>query len=250
MRSALVCTVAYALLLLPAAGVLAQAARFQTAGLSAEGAGPAIAGHLSAPSVQKELNLSAAQISKVQDLRKKMQAEAEQALRAAAGDAANLADLPPDQRAARLRELTTKGQEVAQELSTTYQPQFLALLKPEQAKRWRQISWQAAGPMALADAELADVLELTAEQRQEVTRLRIDFVQRQQQLMQSLASGGPPSPATLSQMSTLSLDLANSLAKLLTPEQRTRFDAALGKKFNVQALQNASPSRPMSKGKR
>ena len=46
------------------------------------------------------------------------------------------------------------------------------VIKPEQFKRLKQISWQAQGPDAFRDPEVISALQLTAEQQKECGRLR------------------------------------------------------------------------------
>src|SRR5262245_38512836 len=76
--------------------------------LSGSGEGPPIVATLSAPAVQKELNLTAPQVAKVKALADEMQSEIDDSRGEVFGNPQELLTLPPDQRAARFKEIRTR----------------------------------------------------------------------------------------------------------------------------------------------
>ncbi len=119
------------------------------------GFGGGAAAFLMAPNVQKDLKLTDAQVGKVQDALREIREKHE-------GDYSALRDASPDERWAKMATLNeTVSDEVKKALS----------LSAEQSKRFDQISFQAQGVQAFANATVAEKLNLTNEQKSKVREI-------------------------------------------------------------------------------
>ncbi len=137
-------------------------------------------GLLRNPSVQTELKLTDDQKSKAAVIGDKVQEEMQ-------GMLAELGELDPEDREAKLQELRKtageRGKAVMAELGT--------ILQPEQLTRLKQISLQLRGVGALADEEVAAELKLTDEQKKQLATIRTENETAGRELMrQARESGG------------------------------------------------------------
>ena len=119
------------------------------------GFGGGAAGFLMAPNVQKDLNLTDAQVKKVQETLRKIR-ERHQT------DYSALRDASPDVRWTKMATLNeTVSDEVKKALS----------FSAEQSKRYDQISLQAHGLQAFADSTVAEQLKLTNDQKSKIREI-------------------------------------------------------------------------------
>jgi Spy/CpxP family protein refolding chaperone len=161
-------------------------------------------------SVQDELKLTEEQVKKVTQL-------AEGQRGGGRGDFANLSR----------EEIQKRMQERAQ----ASQKAINEILKPEQSKRLNQITLQQRGATALSDAQVAEQLKLTAEQKQKVQAIQEDA----QTAMRELFQGGGGNREELQKKMQ---DFRNSnnekLMKVLTEEQKTKWKEMQGEPFKGQ----------------
>jgi Spy/CpxP family protein refolding chaperone len=154
------------------------------------------------------------QLKKLHDLRAEMAAEL-----------AKVNELPVAERP----EATMKA---LKELDAKYLPRMLAMLTPDQRERFRGIQLQLQGPNGLLDPEIAAKLNLTVEQREQIT-----------QIVDELALADDPEHAKLH---LRSLRIPRVLAKraaadakaheVLTPEQQKTYTQLLGPKLPLAKL--------------
>jgi Spy/CpxP family protein refolding chaperone len=190
--------------------------------LAQQGRGPGRGGMgggtmlLSNEGVHKELKLEDDQVSKVKtladDLGTKMR-ESFQSLQSLEGE-----------------ERTKKMQELGKENALALHKGLAEILKPEQVKRFKQIEWQQGGANALANAEVAEALKLTDEQKTKVKDLLADHSKQQRELFQ--AAQGDREGAR-EKMIALTKETKEKGLALLTAEQKTSFDTLLGSPYEV-----------------
>lgn len=101
--------------------------------------------------------------------------------------------------------------------------QAMTILTPEQQTRFRQLSLQTQGTLALAQAEVASELKLTPEQRERVGVI----VNEQQAALVTLVRGGLGSNAQ-QQVEGVLKETENRILPLLTDDQKARWKELLG----------------------
>lgn len=112
------------------------------------------------------------------------------------------------------------------------------ILLPNQQARFAEIMLQAQNvSQALADAKVAEKLNLTDDQKQKLTDLAAEFRQKRMDLFQAGGGGAPPDQAEMAKLTTEENDKAKDL---LNADQKTQFETMLGKKIDVDfaALRN------------
>lgn len=118
--------------------------------------------------VQKELKLTKKQVAQADKLIETYQNEVREQMQQASIDPAELEELSDDERAKAFQKSRDQQEKTARRLNDKYRPRLSKVLKPEQAKRLKQIGWQAMGVMALRGDDLAKALKLTKDQRAEI----------------------------------------------------------------------------------
>jgi Spy/CpxP family protein refolding chaperone len=171
---------------------------------------------LSNEGVHKELKLEDDQVSKVKtladDLRTKMRDSFQ-----------SVQSLEGEERGKKMQELVKGNQEALHK-------GLAEILKPDQLKRFKQIEWQQSGANALANAEVAEALKLTDDQKAKVKELLADHSKQQRELFQT-AQGDRE--AAREKMTTLSKETKEKGMALLTTEQKTSLEGLLGSRYEV-----------------
>lgn len=103
------------------------------------------------------------------------------------------------------------------------------ILKPEQAKRLKQISLQQQGAQALNDAEVAKAVNLTDEQKQKIQAIQEDSFKTMRELFQP--GGGGFNEETRKKMEDLRKTSNEKVMNLLTAEQKTKLKELTGEPF-------------------
>lgn len=156
-------------------------------------------------SVQKEIKATEADIKKAQDV----QAKARDALQGLQG---------PERQA--------KQAELDKEL--------YAALKPDQAKRLRQVVLQLQRVQAFSDAEVVKALSITPEQTTKIQGI----AQAQQAQMQEIFQGARDNPQGAQQkMQELQKETFTKAAAVLTPDQQKKWKELVGEEFKGQIQQ-------------
>lgn len=159
---------------------------------------------LARPDVQKELNLTAQQKAKIEEMQQAMRMAREE-----------LRSLPPDQRRQRMAELRQKNDPTS-------------VLTETQKKRLRELELQWQGPTALMNPEIAQEVGLTQEQRTKI----MGILQEQfQGMRERFQQGGSPDPQALEKARE---EVEKKILEVLTPAQRQKWDQMLGKPFTFE----------------
>jgi hypothetical protein len=160
---------------------------------------------LSNTDVQKDLKLAADQVKKV-NKETNYQRLARQELR----------DLEEKERDKRAEELNRESEE------------FLAkILKPEQAKRLRQISLQVDGAQSFGKPDVAKELALTEEQKQKVKEIQGDLIKK---IRAMLELRGDREEAMKKRAEILN-SANGKMMNLLTAEQKAKWKEMTGEPF-------------------
>jgi hypothetical protein len=157
-------------------------------------------------SVQQELKLSDEQIKKVAEIGKAMRLKAE-----------DITETVPKERMKK-----------AMEIFKVAEKDVYAMLKPEQAKRMRQIALQQQRlARAFENPEVAKVLKLSEEQTKKMREIRESAAKESTKL----SEGGKSRDEARKKMAEFSKATEEKLLKVLTNEQRTRWTELLGEPF-------------------
>jgi Spy/CpxP family protein refolding chaperone len=162
---------------------------------------------LAQESVQKELKLTPDQITKVGDAAKKQQ-EARLALPR---------DLAPEER-----------RKKSEELNKETEKSVADILKPDQAKRLKQITLQQAGAAAFAREDVAKELNISAEQKQKLNDIQAAARKERQDLFQG---GGGLNEESRKKMAEITKNTNEKAMSVLTAEQKTKWNEMTGEPF-------------------
>ena len=177
------------------------------------------------PSVQTELKLTDDQKSKTGALADKVQDEMQ-------GTFAELGELDPEDREAKMQEVrkaaVARGKEVQGELAT--------ILQPEQTTRLRQIGLQMRGVSALADEDVATDLKLTDDQKKQIASIRADTETASRELLRQAreARGSEEQQALRAKGNELFKAQSDKSSAVLTAEQKAEFENLKGPKADIK----------------
>lgn len=178
---------------------------------------------LSNKGVQKELKLSDEQIDKAE----KAATESMGKMRERFQDLQGLdADARREKQQSLMREMAAESKKVTDEI-----------LKPEQAKRFAEISLQVRGAQALSDPEVQSKLKLTDEQKNKLK----DMASETQSRMQELRSGlQDDREGTMRKIQAYQKENATKTMALLTDDQKKTWKDMTGEPFEY----TPEPRRP------
>ena len=142
--------------------------------------------------VQKELNLSDAQIKRLQEINANFVQESQV-------EWAAVSELPPDQQRAKAAEVEAK----LKRRSADVRKEMESLLTPQQAAHLKTLSFAMVVMTALNDPRIVDELAFSAEQRQKLQQIHNDAQSRFWQVQK---------------------EVAEKNLELLTPEQRRKIE--------------------------
>jgi len=149
--------------------------------------------------VAKELNLTDEQKEKVKAARDKMTEKMREAFQGGG---------QPDRE---------KMQAMMKELNEESTKMLGDTLKPEQSKRLKEISYQAMGAAAFANADVQKELKITDEQKEKLTAIQNDVQKERRELMQG---GNARDPETQKKLTALTKDANEKAMAVLTDEQK------------------------------
>lgn len=164
--------------------------------------------------VQKELNVTAEQKTKIEALaaknRQDMQAMRD-SMQNGGGDAGNM------------REMMDKANEKTKK-------ELAGIISAEQLKRLKEIQIQLMGGRALLNAEVQKELGITDSQKSKLEAVQATQRDKMQEMMQ----GGQVDRTQMQEMMTkINAEISAEMIKVLTSEQKTKFEAMKGKAFKA-----------------
>jgi hypothetical protein len=213
--------------------------RGQGGGRGGFGVGGSLTFLLTNKSVQEELKLNEDDSKKAKDV-------ADEVAKKHADDSKGL-DRQKEEDRAKLAEIR---QTIAKEELTAVN----AVLKPDQAKRLKEImlqqSLRTAGPAGLLNAEVATALKLNDDQKEKIKTIGDDFSKERQQVMQEAGfggrrgagggggGGGRPDPAkreeATKKVEGLNKESMTKALALLSTDQKKTLDDMKGAAFEIK----------------
>lgn len=174
--------------------------------------------------VHKELALTADQVKKVLAAVKSLEAARDDAYKA-------LRDAKESDRA----ELIAKAQKTLREKGRAISDVLRDELNGEQAARLRQIILQQRGWLALLDVSIAEELELTAEQQQQVRKALVARQNKVQNLTRRIRSGEVKSGEASKRREALQKELDKTIAEIVPAEKRATLEKLRGEPFELRS---------------
>jgi hypothetical protein len=178
------------------------------------------------PTVQKELNLSEDQQTKVKEATDKSHAAMREFF-------AGIRDLSPEDRQAKIEETRKKMQAQAEETRKTIE----GILLPKQLERLKGLALQMAGVSAIVDKEVQHDLKLSDDQVAKIKTASEDLRKKAGELMSEGAD-----PMTLRpKMQQLRIDYEKQVMDVLTAEQKASLEKMKGAKFDFGPVYSLTP---------
>jgi Spy/CpxP family protein refolding chaperone len=174
------------------------------------------------PQVQKELNLTDDQTSKIKDIL------GEFAFGGQRGQRGQGQQLSQEERQARAAERQKKSEEAGQKA--------IALLTPEQTTRFKQVQIWVQGPAALTEnQEVVKQLSLTDDQKGAIKTITEESGKKSRELFQGLGRGASAEDRdkATAQMATLRSETEAECMAVLTDDQKAQFEKLKGPKFQL-----------------
>ncbi|HXG10669.1 MAG TPA: Spy/CpxP family protein refolding chaperone [Gemmataceae bacterium] len=171
-------------------------------------------------SVQEELKLTREQAEKVSQFQEKTIEKIKEGF-------AKLQDARPEER----RE---KFHQMMKEVSQDAEKMVKEVLKPEQARRLKQIQMQQAGVENFTRAEIQRLLRLTDEQKDKLTALAEDTRKDSQAILREARRDPQKMPEARKRVETLKREAMEKANAVLTDEQRKLWKDLLGEPFEMK----------------
>src|SRR5262249_22110823 len=114
-----------------------------------------------------------------------------------------------------------------QELMKENEKAVSEILKPEQMKRLKQVSYQLAGGGGFTDPEVVKALQITDAQKAEIQKIN----QATAEQMRDLFQGGPPDDEARKKIQEMRKAATEKIVNLLTAEQKTQWKELQGEPF-------------------
>jgi Spy/CpxP family protein refolding chaperone len=179
---------------------------------------------LTTPEGEKELNITADQKTKLQEMTENIQANMREKFQSMREE---LQDASPEER-------TEKMQALQRELSVSVNKDLKEILNADQLKRFQQINLQAQGFMAFNNPELQEKLKFTAEQKSQLKEVTEEFQTAQRDAFQQMQDDREAGRAAMTKASEAAREKA---MKMLTSEQKAAWEEMTGKPFKMPAMQ-------------
>lgn len=193
--------------------------------------------------VQKELNLTEEQKSKIRELVKGALEE----MRERAG---GMESLTPEQRRERFQKLREQSAERAEKA----RKQLLEILSPGQLERLKQLRLQIQGLAVFTDPEVASALQLTEEQKQKLRQLHQEVQKQTREVWESARNLSREEREAKrgefrEKMQQIHKEAMSKALDILTPEQKEKFEKMQGEKFDFgemfpKPFRGLRPDRP------
>jgi Spy/CpxP family protein refolding chaperone len=174
-------------------------------------------GMLMMPQVQEELKLEEAQVGKVRELGESMREKF-------SADFEELRDAAPEERREKMqalgRKMTSEGDKALADI-----------LKPEQQKRYKQITVQVRGVEAFADEEVQKALKITDEQKAKLGTLASELQAKMTEIRENAQGDFQAAMQDIRAARTAAMDKVKGM---LTDEQKSAWTELVGAPFEMR----------------
>jgi Spy/CpxP family protein refolding chaperone len=179
---------------------------------------------LTTPEGEKELNITADQKAKLQELNENFRSNMMEKFQ---GLREELENATPEER-------TEKMQAIQKDLASSVNKDLKEILNADQLTRYKQINLQAQGFGAFSSPEVVEKLKLTAEQKTKLKEAQDALQADMQDAFQQMQDDREAGRAAMTKAQTAAKDKALAL---LTSEQKSAWSELTGKPFTMPAMQ-------------
>jgi Spy/CpxP family protein refolding chaperone len=195
---------------------------------------------LNIPTVQKELDLTTDQKTKITAANEKLMSSMRDLF---SGMQPPSPDMTPEERQKMREEMTKKMQPLQEELKKSTE----SILIPNQTKRLKEIALQIVGTQALSDKQIQEELKLSTEQVAKIKKINEDMDKKRREMFAEAAgdfqSLGP-------KMQELRQDTDKQLVGVLTDAQKAALEKMKGEKLEIPADELGGPGGFRGRGGR
>ena len=206
-------------------------------------------GLLRHPEVQSHIALSLRQRQRIEELRGKSMQDLAERMRQTFQGARGAPGQGREDRQKRMEEMQQNVRAQMESSQGDLTKQMEEILRPEQVARLKELDLQYRGPMVLADPRVADQIKIAPNTRVKIAEITTEYTRtsnelRSEYMRDFMRSGGPQSgrvPDLTSKSSPLrrktdplKKDAEKRILTLLTPDELSRWEAAIGEKFNFR----------------
>lgn len=167
------------------------------------------------PAVQKEIKLTDEQKEKATSFMEEYGSK----MREAMGE---LRDLPPEERTAKMQKMNADGVKDVEKM-----------LKPEQAKRFKEIVFQARGVDVLTDPEATKALKVTADQSDKIKNL---LEAQRSEMAEARQDAGDDRQAMMAKYTSIRKATMTKAMALMTADQKAMYKEMSGEPFEVPMM--------------
>jgi len=181
------------------------------------------------PTVQEEMNLSEDQKTKIKEAADKARAAMRELF-------AGVRDLSPEERQAKIEEVSKKMEAKTEETKKVFE----GILLPKQLARLKGISLQMAGISALVDKDVQQDLKLSDDQVAKIKTATDDLMKKNSEMRSEGAD-----PSTLGpKLHQLRMDFEKQVMEALTADQKASLEKMKGAKFTFSAFGSRAVNPP------
>lgn len=181
---------------------------------------------LSNEQVQKELEVSADQLSKIEKVREEYRSKFAQFPE-------GLREMSEADRTKAMADMQAKNDPVIKEMRAKINEALL----PDQRERLKELAIQAQGTGALNNAETAEALKLTDEQKKKLETIREESATKMRELFSGGRGQGGPSEEARTKMAEIRKESGDKSLAVLTTEQAAQFEKMKGEKSSIDFTQ-------------
>lgn len=179
-------------------------------------------GLLNNEQVQKELELVADQISKIEKIREESRSKFAQFPE-------GVRDMSQADREKAFADMRAKNEPVMKEI----REKINEVLLPDQRDRLKELAIQAQGTGALNTPEVAEALKITDEQKKKLETIREESGKKFGELFSGGRGQGGPSEEARAKMTELRKEISEQTLAVLTTEQKAQFEKMKGEKSEI-----------------
>jgi len=128
-------------------------------------------------------------------------------------------------------ERRNKAMEINREINAGVMTSLGSILKPEQTKRFEQISLQSRGAQAFADPKVAEGLKITDEQKDKLKEINESANEKRRELMQGFQDDRE---GTMKKLAEFNKELMGKVAALMTDDQKKTWKEMTGEPYEIK----------------
>jgi len=131
-----------------------------------------------------------------------------------------------------------KMTEINREITAGIMTSLGSILKPEQVKRFEQISLQSSGVMAFSNPKVVEGLKITEEQKEKLKGINESANEQRREIMQGFQDDRE---GTMKKLADFNKELLGKVAALMTDDQKKTWKEMTGEPYEVKFEARPNP---------